>query len=70
MKMVRCSIFTGDKKKEADYEFNRLDTQESEKQFILLVNKGTEGWNCKSPAGEMHVQIRNGRFSLGSTTIK
>jgi hypothetical protein len=42
------SSFTGDKKRDADYEFNRLDTPESEKQFILLVNKGTEGWNCKS----------------------
>ena len=29
-------------------EFNRLDTPESEKQFILLVNKGREGWNCRS----------------------
>ncbi len=29
-------------------EFNRLDTKESEKQFILLVNKGREGWNCRS----------------------
>ncbi|OOW67193.1 type III restriction endonuclease [Xanthomonas axonopodis pv. melhusii] len=29
-------------------EFNRLDTTESEKQFILLVNKGREGWNCRS----------------------
>lgn len=47
-KTVWHSTFTGDKKREADYEFNRLDTQESEKQFILLVNKGTEGWNCKS----------------------
>lgn len=47
-KVVWHSSFTGDRKKEADYEFNRLDTPESEKQFILLVNKGTEGWNCKS----------------------
>lgn len=47
-KLVWHSSFTGDKKKDADYEFNRADTQESEKQFILLVNKGTEGWNCKS----------------------
>lgn len=47
-KLVWHSSFSGDKKKDADYEFNRLDTQESEKQFILLVNKGTEGWNCKS----------------------
>ncbi|MBD2682655.1 MULTISPECIES: TnsA endonuclease N-terminal domain-containing protein [Nostoc] len=29
-------------------EFNRLDTPESDKQFILLVNKGREGWNCRS----------------------
>ena len=32
-------------------EFNRLDTQVSEKQFILLVNKGREGWNCRSLFG-------------------
>ena len=32
-------------------EFNRLDTQASEKQFILLVNKGREGWNCRSLFG-------------------
>lgn len=29
-------------------EFNRLDSTKSEKQFILLVNKGREGWNCRS----------------------
>ena len=32
-------------------EFNRLDTESSEKQFILLVNKGREGWNCRSLFG-------------------
>ncbi|QSP93797.1 DEAD/DEAH box helicase family protein [Marinobacter salinisoli] len=32
-------------------EFNRLDKAESEKQFILLVNKGREGWNCRSLFG-------------------
>lgn len=32
-------------------EFNALDTPESEKQFILLVNKGREGWNCRSLFG-------------------
>lgn len=32
-------------------EFNRLDTEDSEKQFILLVNKGREGWNCRSLFG-------------------
>ena len=29
-------------------EFINLDTISSEKQFILLVNKGKEGWNCRS----------------------
>ncbi|WP_122431313.1 TnsA endonuclease N-terminal domain-containing protein [Pseudomonas viridiflava] len=32
-------------------EFNRLDTESSDKQFILLVNKGREGWNCRSLFG-------------------
>jgi len=32
-------------------EFNRLDTVGSTKQFILLVNKGREGWNCRSLFG-------------------
>jgi len=32
-------------------EFNKLDTPESDKQFILLVNKGREGWNCHSLFG-------------------
>ena len=29
-------------------DFKMLDTTESKKQFILLVGKGTEGWNCRS----------------------
>ena len=29
-------------------EFKQLDTAESKKQFVLLVGKGTEGWNCRS----------------------
>ena len=32
-------------------EFINLDTAKSEKQFILLVNKGKEGWNCRSLFG-------------------
>ncbi len=32
-------------------EFNLLDTTQSNKQFILLVNKGREGWNCRSLFG-------------------
>ncbi len=29
-------------------EFKNLDNPNSKKQFILLVNKGKEGWNCRS----------------------
>ena len=32
-------------------EFKNLDMPASEKQFILLVNKGKEGWNCRSLFG-------------------
>ena len=32
-------------------EFNNLDSPKSEKQFILLVNKGREGWDCHSLFG-------------------
>lgn len=32
-------------------EFNNLDSVESNKQFILLVGKGKEGWNCRSLFG-------------------
>lgn len=32
-------------------EFINLDTTTSKKQFILLVNKGKEGWNCRSLFG-------------------
>ncbi len=32
-------------------DFNALDTPESTKQFILLVGKGKEGWNCRSLFG-------------------
>jgi hypothetical protein len=30
------------------HEFLKLDTSESRRQFVLLVGKGTEGWNCRS----------------------
>jgi type III restriction enzyme len=32
-------------------EFERLDNADSTKQFILLVGKGKEGWNCRSLFG-------------------
>jgi len=36
------------KKEESKEEFLKLDTEESKKQYILLVGKGTEGWNVRS----------------------
>lgn len=48
--------------------FNRLDTPESEKQFILLVNKGREGWNCRSLFGvALFRQPRSKIFVLQAT---
>jgi superfamily II DNA or RNA helicase len=35
-------------KEENKSDFLKLDTEESDKQFILLVGKGTEGWNVRS----------------------
>lgn len=49
-------------------EFNRLDQPESEKQFILLVNKGKEGWNCRSLFGvAMFRQPKSKVFVLQAT---
>lgn len=49
-------------------EFNRLDTAPSEKQFILLVNKGREGWNCRSLFGvAMFRQPQSKVFVLQAT---
>lgn len=47
--------------------FRLLDTPESEDQFILLVSKGTEGWNCRSLfATAMYRQPRSRIFLLQS----
>lgn len=49
-------------------EFNRLDTPQSEKQFILLVNKGREGWNCRSLFSvAMHREPKSKVFVLQAT---
>ena len=29
-------------------EFNQLNNPDSQKRIILLIGKGTEGWNCPS----------------------
>lgn len=49
-------------------EFINLDTIGSEKQFILLVNKGKEGWNCRSLFGVgMHRSPKSKIFVLQAT---
>ena len=49
-------------------EFNLLDTPASEKQFVLLVNKGKEGWNCRSLFSvAMHREPKSKVFVLQAT---
>lgn len=49
-------------------EFRNLDTVSSEKQFILLVNKGKEGWNCRSLFGvALHRVPKSKVFVLQAT---
>lgn len=49
-------------------EFKNLDTPYSEKQFILLVNKGKEGWNCRSLFGvALHREPKSKVFVLQAT---
>ena len=50
-------------------EFLKIDTEESKKQFILLVGKGTEGWNCKSlVACALYRKPQSSIFVLQSST--
>lgn len=49
-------------------EFKNLDTAHSSKQFILLVNKGKEGWNCRSLFGvALHREPKSKVFVLQAT---
>ena len=49
-------------------EFKNLDTPQSDKQFILLVNKGKEGWNCRSLFGVgLHREPKSKVFVLQAT---
>ena len=49
-------------------EFHQLDDPKSKKQFILLVNKGKEGWNCRSLfAVALHREPRSKVFVLQAT---
>ena len=49
-------------------EFNMLDSVRSEKQFIILVGKGKEGWNCRSLfAVAMYRKAKSTVFVLQAT---
>lgn len=50
-------------------EFINLDTGDSNKQFILLVGKGTEGWNCRSLVScALYRKPKSSIFVLQSST--
>ena len=50
-------------------EFVAVDTIDSRKQFILLVGKGTEGWNCRSlVACALYRKPKSAIFVLQSST--
>lgn len=50
-------------------DFLVVDTPESKKQFILLVGKGTEGWNCRSlVACALYRKPKSSIFVLQSST--
>lgn len=51
-------------------EFNRLDTPDSEKQFILLVGKGREGWNCRSLFGVALYRKAKSRIFVLQATMR
>lgn len=50
-------------------EFLNCDTIDSNKQFILLVGKGTEGWNCRSLVScALYRKPKSAIFVLQSST--
>lgn len=51
-------------------EFNRLDTPQSNKQFILLVNKGREGWNCRSLFGVALFRVPKSKVFVLQATMR
>lgn len=51
-------------------EFIHLDTPSSDKQFILLVNKGREGWNCRSLFGVALFRKPNSKIFVLQATMR
>lgn len=44
----RILDYSGDVGNDEKREFNLLDTKQSEKQILIFVGRGHEGWNCRS----------------------
>lgn len=67
----RILVNVGDRKytsNDDEREFKRLDSVSSEKQFIILVDKAKEGWNCRSLfAVAMYRRAKSTVFVLQST---
>lgn len=67
----RVLVNVGDEKlttNDDSREFNQLDSVQSEKQFIILVGKGREGWNCRSLFGvALYREPKSKIFVLQST---
>ena len=64
----RILDYTGDVGNDEKREFNLLDTKHSEKQFLILVGRGHEGWNCRSLfAVAMYRRANSTVFVLQST---
>jgi len=69
----RILVNVGDSRLTSDddiREFNRLDTPSSDKQFILLVGKGKEGWNCRSLFGVALFRKPNSKIFVLQATMR
>jgi type III restriction enzyme len=51
-------------------DFNHLDSERSHRQFILLVNKGREGWNCRSLFGVGLFRVPRSRVFVLQATMR
>lgn len=64
----RILDYYGDVGNDEKREFNLLDTKQSEKQFLIFVGRGHEGWNCRSLfAVAMYRRASSTVFVLQST---
>lgn len=63
-------VNVGDSSPQEIRDFHRLDTEDSHKQFILLVGKGGEGWDCRSLFGVALYRKPNSRIFVLQSTMR